>query len=255
MKSWYKYAQMLQEEFPFYQDIPVQEPPVPEAVFKAPKTPEMLDEVIGDCEDYNQVITALKQNGFDWQEIKFPQDVIITVNINGQIYVIDDFYLPTSEEGDEWVNNKWEHELYTYIPPSEDDDFWQQVGKGFTVYHATSSENVNSIMREGLLTKNESRGISNRGTGSAVFTSDNPNDIDSYGDTILAINVGQMKEDGYTPTVSKETPVEESQARSALAHKIGLTNYEPSNDYASEGIYDTTIIFFGSIPPKYITVT
>jgi len=251
---WYRRSN-AQQDFPFYEEVPAEAPTTPEEVLNAPKTVELMDEVIENCTNYHEVANVLGQNGFSWTTVAFPQDTVITVDINNETHVIDDFDMPESKNGSEWVNDMWEHELYHYLPPSKDEDFWKEVGKGFTVYHATTDENIKSIMQEGIQPKDETRGISNRGTGSAVFTSDNPEDINSYGDNVIEINVGQMKDDGYMPNVSRETPVEESQIRSALAHKIGITNYEPYQDYSSEGIYDTTIIFYGPIPLKYLTVT
>jgi hypothetical protein len=253
MKSWYKIAKAVQEDSEFYKDDPVKIPTIPQKILNAHKTVEMLDEVIENCTNYHEVANLLTQNGFSWKNIQFPQNNVIAVDIDNTIYVIDHFYLPESQNANEWVNDMWEHELYQYVNPPENDDFWNNVGKGFTVYHATPRENLASIQKEGIQPRNDSRGISNRGTGAAVFTSDNPNDIDYYGDTIVEINVGQMKDDGYMPNVTQETPIEENKIRSALAYKIGIPEYEPQ-DYYSEGIYDTTFIFYGHIPPKYITV-
>lgn len=52
------------------------------------------------------------------------------------------------------------------------------------------------------------------------------------------------------PEVSVELQIGEEQTRSRIAHKIGLEYRE--QDYSTEGIYETTVIFYGNIPPKYL---
>ena len=62
-----------------------------------------------------------------------------------------------------------------------------------------------------------------------------------------------MKEDGYMPRASLETPVEAQNAEYALANKIGLENYIPGTELSSDGISESTIVFYDSIPAKYIS--
>ena len=98
---------------------------------------------------------------------------------------------------------------------------------------------------------NKTRGISNRSTGAAVFTSDVP-PIAGY-EVVLEIDIGQMKADGKQLSVSKEEPLEEEDAKEALAHKLGIENYY-GESYSSDGLDHGTVIFYGSIPPQYIRV-
>ena len=106
------------------------------------------------------------------------------------------------------------------------------------------------IMRDGLNPMNETRGISNKSTGSAVFTSDNPEDTDSYG-VAIEINVGAMQADGYMPYVTQEEPVEEKNAKERMANMVGLEDF---NWEVEGGIYETTYIFHDAIPAKYLRV-
>ena len=248
--NWYKRAQE-QQTFQFYSEIEPSEPYHTESFNNNPKTKDYLDELLENCSNYIEVVNMLHSSGFNYEEVDFPNDKLISVNVENETYVITDPDYPEAKNAREWIDGLWEHELYSYIPPQEEDDFWTSQDRPSVVYHATTQENVDSILTNGLNPMNKTRGISNRGTPSAIFTSENPDDIGSYGNYIFEINLDQMFNDGYTPSASKETPVEESQIKGQLAWKLGVENYEPQ-DYSTEGIYDSTIVFYGSIPAKYI---
>lgn len=109
-------------------------------------------------------------------------------------------------------------------------------------------------MQRGLKQMDKIRGINNTSTGAAVFASDNPNDISSYGNVIFEIDIGQMKTDGYMPNVEQEEPISNALRRKQLAYLIGIEEYYPEEEYASEGLYESTYIIFGNIPPKYLKV-
>ena len=51
----------------------------------------------------------------------------------------------------------------------------------------------------------------------------------------------------------KEIPIEESEKLSQLAHKIGLQDFVGPY-YGGEGIYESTLIIYGNIPPKYLSI-
>lgn len=168
-------------------------------------------------------------------------------------YIIDDPLSPYIREIDSWFYSIDDDKLSEfYNIPDYNDEFWKNVGEGFFVYHATPLKNLDNITKNGITPKSETRGINNRGTPAAVFTSDNQNDISNYGDVVLEINVSAMKKDGYTPTVSAEEPLQYAEYKDELASKLGFEDYNVGNEYYSEGIYASTIIFYGIIPPQYI---
>ena len=253
--NWYKKAQ--QEAFPFYEEKT--NPPHPNAFYaNLPKTNEFLEDALTDLNGYHAITNTLNQYGFKWEKIKFPSKIIIKITLDdGTIKILEDCDFEDPSYGlknpEEWIYTIYEHELYNYIPPRDfSKTFWDEIGSGYTLYHGTDSENIDAIMRKGLSPMDKTRGINNRFTGSAIFTSDNPDDIASYGNAIFEIDVGKMKQDGYTPQVSKEEPLEEAHMRQELADKLGLYNMDFVSEYASEGLYDTTVIFYGNIPPKYL---
>jgi len=169
-------------------------------------------------------------------------------------------FLKLFEEEDEvrdaeWLHRLPEHRLFdTFeelgIPyPDFNKRFWSRPE---TLFHATTEENVPLIQQSGGLNPaNKTRGISNRHVRGVVFTSSELDDLadGSYGDVVFSISTGLMKQDGYMPTVTQEPDVEEAEARSALAHRLGIEDYEP---YIEQGMGHYTVIVHGAIPLKYL---
>jgi len=249
MNNWYKLAQ--QDAFPFM-DGTISFPPPSDPSY-APKTVELLEELLYDIEGIPAVENILNKYGFEWEKIQFPEDLIIKITIDNKIYIIPDASFDTDlEDPQEWIASRSDADLYRLMPPDDFDiTFWKDVTPGDKLYHTTDEEGAQGITQNGIQPRNRTRGMSNRSTGSAVFTSDNPDDITSYGDYVFEIDVGQMKTDGYTPSVSKETPMEEAATKEAIAHRLELY-MDFRSEYESEGIYDSTIIFYDTIPAKYL---
>lgn len=209
-------------------------------------------EDIETCHDLNCIIEFLTRNKYEYKVISFPTGKQI-VKIGD--YIIDNIEDPYLRDMDRWFYDMDDRELseYYHIPDFQE-EFWGQISDGYRLYHATHRENLYDVMRVGLLPKNDSRGISNSGTGSAVFTSDNPDDIESYGDIVLEIDVGAMKRDGYMPQISKEEPLEYEEYKDALAHQLGMEDYHTNDQYSSEGLYSSTVVIYGKVPPQYLRV-
>lgn len=247
--NWYKKAQ--QQYLEFYKNIPEQKrPPI-----ENPKESDdmSLQDMVENSNSLEQLGKVLNAHGLEWEKIDFHNgESIISVKKDGNVYIIDDFNYPEMKDANKWIWNIYN--LEQYLPQQDfNENFWNEVTNGSKVYHATVEENKGNILRNGLRKENKSRGISNRSTGSAVFTSDNPDDISSYGNVIFEIDLGKMKQDGYMPEVSKEEPLSDYHMRDTLANMIGLENFI-QDDYGSEGIYDSTIIIYGNIPPKYLKI-
>ena len=128
--------------------------------------------------------------------------------------------------------------------------FWEHPG---TLYHATPDDYLEDIKEEGLVGSSDTRGISNRSVGAAVFTSTEPTDIDSYGNNVLEIDTEAMKRDGYTPFVGQEPDIESYEKAMSLMHFYGIEG-DPHLDVES-GMSPTTVIVYGKIPPQYLTLT
>jgi hypothetical protein len=132
----------------------------------------------------------------------------------------------------------------------EEKNEWDDVS---VAYHATPSENVSSIERVGLEMRNESRGLSNRGTSSAVFMAEEIDELGSYGDALFEIDLSAMKTDGYMPRLERESPIFEGDMRIAVARHLGVSDPELyTGESDSEGIHGSTLVLFGDVPPKYV---
>ena len=190
------------------------------------------------------IIPILEQYDIDYYEVKFPLTKVLRFDTD-QSWIYESGSL---QEAHTWVD---EAEPYEYFEAEPDDYFWSEDLRGFKVYHATTSENAKSIMQDGLMEMDETRGLSNRSTGPAVFTSENPHDIDAYGEVTFEVDIGLMQSDGYTVPVSREEPVEEQELKHQLARHLELEDYHWEVD---SDMSPSTLIFHGPIPSKYINI-
>jgi hypothetical protein len=156
-----------------------------------------------------------------------------------------DYYLEDAAEKLGWKHNF-------------NDDFWRFP---HTLYHCTSPENVPLIQQDGIKAKNETRGLTNRGTNAAIFTTMEWEEVSSlqssYGSAVFEINTKLMKADGFMPEVSKEPEWERAHKLSFVFQKLG----EPENRTyperfvdSSDGVSDYTVIIHGSVPAKYVSL-
>lgn len=163
---------------------------------------------------------------------------VFAVDVDGNVRV------DTPED----ILGAWELEASDYINlPDEFADFWSYPP---TLYHATDSDNTDSILKYGLAPESDSRGLTNRGVGDAVFTTTNEDLAKSgtYGDAVFEIHTRAMARDGYKPEVGGEPDVLEWEAKRSLAWAFGVDDYPadgPEND-------PETVIVYGHIPSKYL---
>ena len=156
------------------------------------------------------------------------------------------------------VNDWFDHVIsYGHAQDYFEVDFEEKTNQDFwhfpsPLYHATTGENLPLVLKTGLKPKNITRGLTNRGVGAAVFTSTNPEAIDSYTGNdggIVVIDTSAMKKDGYMPVVGQEPEITEKELESSLAHAVGITYNE---EYSDSGMDTETFIVYGGIPAKYI---
>ena len=135
-------------------------------------------------------------------------------------------------------------------------EFWEYPK---TLYHCTPIENVPFIQTEGLTCQGKTRGINNRSVGSAIFTTQEEEEVESvrqsYGPVVVAINTRAMKQDGYTPVVTHEPEVEDALELSFIFHRMGQEDIDVSRFIdSSGGISEYTVIVHENIPPKYLSI-
>ena len=177
---------------------------------------------------------------------------------NDIIYITDDDIISIDEDGkggdvtdkQRWI---WDIDPSDYFPNYEtkwNNDFWENP---IPLYHTTTEENIAEIQEEGLVPMNKTRGISNRGVGSAVFTTSEYEEAlgGLYGNYIFEIDMTKMAHNPKRPFVSEEPPVVEAELRNSLANYIGMDDFE--NDTSSD-MSPYTVIVYGSIPPDCLTL-
>jgi hypothetical protein len=157
------------------------------------------------------------------------------------------------EDAAEWIYSLSDLEILHYIDPVDyNKQFWEEVGPDSMIYHGTPEDNLESIRAEGLGQRDETRGMSNRGTGAAVFATWNQEAADKYTyphGVVIGIHLGKMKAAKYMPQVAMEGPIEEKLAQEALASKLGLEDFYVD---VESGIEEDTVVIYGDIPPQFL---
>lgn len=219
------------------------------------------EEFLGGHEDFtkeeaNKLISALMKHGGE-VEIEKPSSKkeLAVVEYEGKKYIVesDDDGTVNVSSAQDWIESvMWDDRAWEYVGESKfSENFWEYPSP---LYHATPEENKEDILEDGLQARSETRGLSNRGMGAAVFTSEEPGGyIESYGDTTFEIDTPQMKADGYTPEVGQEDDITRYEQESSLIGLIGMDN-EMYPENVESGMEYGTIAIFGNIPPKYLKV-
>ena len=196
-------------------------------------------------------------DGFDGvQEVETAGPKLVTAwDQDGRNYVTEDLDLDPANfdpdldltPADIWLANA---EPLDYIErPDFNKDFWNFPSAG-TLFHATTPENAEEILRTGLQPRNESRGMTNRHVGGAIFASPNPEYVEGYGDAVVSIDLMRMKEEGFMPEVNQEPAAEEATLKAALAWIVGEEDYDTHMEM--DGIDPDTVIFREEIPPRFL---
>lgn len=158
------------------------------------------------------------------------------------------------EDHEEWGTSLYEFidglpdsELEELVPEIYSDYFGNPKEYRDVVYHQTTPENYEKIKTEGLSPSNKTRGISNRGTGSVIFTSAEIDEMNTYGDVTLQLDLSKV---GDIETTLEE-PVEEVIRKNALMSRMGGEPEQFQTD-SSDGLQDSTLVVYGHIPPNAI---
>ena len=94
-------------------------------------------------------------------------------------------------------------ELYDLIPEIYSDYFGNPEKYDGIVYHSTNEDNLESIKQYGLRPESRSRGITNKGVGAAIFSSYEPDELGTYGDILIEIDLKKARE--LNPKLQTET--------------------------------------------------
>ena len=198
------------------------------------KTPEEIAEVL---------------HTFNAEKKTFKSGITIFIIENDIIEWNGKDLYPEVENKNDWI---YDADLDEYFPDYEDifnRDFWRSPDE---LYHQTTKEYDDIIQTQGLKPANKTRGLFNRSIGRAIFATRNYEETleGHYGDVVFQINMQQMKQDGYTPYVSQEPQIVQTELRNQLAHYIGYDDFE---DDTPSDISEETVIIYDAIPAKYLT--
>jgi hypothetical protein len=210
-----------------------------------------------DCEDIQCLKNILDSRVIPYKETDLSDFnvKVLSFEVDGQIFITDVEYIDIEE-------------IRNFLPSlslrqSSIEDYFNRVfGSPWMIdfnnfgydgdqygYHVTDTEKIESIMRDGLQPKNNTRGISNRGVGAAVFISVG---FPTYsGEVMLRIDIPGMMHDNYLPDASLEPDVVEKLVMEHIASRLGDRQYQYDLESGTEM---NTIIVYGVIPPKYIKI-
>jgi len=217
--------------------------------------------------DLTGLVPLLDANGVPHDTHRFPSGKeVATVEVDDDLWIVEPGPpLSYWRDAAEWLDDASGRPEEFYGERDESAEFWGGVGPGSRLYHMTDDGNVDSILEGGLEARSDTRGLHNADIGPAVFaltgeSTDDPGaalgaardwGFAAYGDAVILIDAGAMKADGYTPEVTRETPLAEAEARESLARGIGWGDYEADRpgDYAED-----TVAILGDVPAKYLSL-
>ena len=223
--------------------------PLPDDMLEALK---MVDDGFTNEEETSEVEKRLQ--GYPKVKIGLIDKVLDdTFIVDDKIVEYDDGYVKIMSLED-WLGN--EDHLRDLVADALAEkfsaDFMEYPGK---LYHATPSESIKSIMKNGLRAESRTRGLTNRSVGHAIFTTDDLDNVsDSYGDAVIEIDTAAMKADGVQFSVEMEPAVFELEAYDVIASSIGLDAHGFSTGGDGADDPSTVILHVGNVDPKYLKV-
>jgi len=214
---------------------------------------ESWQDELEDTKGLQQIMALLqKWRATDVRQAPYLTKPVLLFNMDGEIYVIDDFQFPTPQTAEEFVTERqWKNDAWEYLPERNfSQQFWSSVGQGSMVFHGTTKDNWESIQNDGFIgCRAQTRGMSNKKIGCVVFTSLSYESTIYHYDIALEINLGAMKSDGYMPEVAQEPDVEAAAMLGSIAHAIDLEDWSAEIE---QGMDEETVIFYGNIPTQYV---
>lgn len=205
-------------------------------------------------EQVQAALDALDVEKVEWGEGATADPVYVIISPAGEVEVVEwdgeTAYTDVTPAA-EWVDAQDPSEFFPNYEDEWNDDFWSEGGMS-TIYHATTDDHLEGILADGLQARAETRGLSNRWEGDAVYTSTNEAVLEAYGEQIIAIDLDAMRRDGVTPYASQEPEIVDYELATTLAAKIGIEDYSPD---VEEGMDPDTVVIHGDIPPQYLSST
>lgn len=203
-----------------------------------------------EIESWDGIRSLLERVGAEYTQLKKmgePTEFYKVELPDGESYIIDSTY-------PEFKGNDIKSWVQDMINSNRADEWVREieVDQPGIVYHGTREENLSDILENGLECRSDSRGMTNRSVGCAIFTSSEKHEVEDYGNILLEINLAAMERDGVLPRVSLEPPVEEYEMYSSFAAMFGLSLGDDVIYDIEYGMSPNTFILHGPVPPKYI---
>jgi hypothetical protein len=205
-----------------------------------------------ELENWDGIKSLLDRVGAEYTQLKKmgePTDFYKVELSNGKVYIVDSNY-------PEFKGNDLKSWVQDMIDSNRADEWVREieVDPPGIVYHGTREENLSDILEDGLGCRSDSRGMTNRSVGCAIFTSSEASETEHYGDILFEIDLAAMERDGVLPRVSLEPPIEEYEMYSSFAAMFGLSLGDDVIYDIEHGMSQNTFILHGPVPPKYLKV-
>jgi hypothetical protein len=205
-----------------------------------------------EMESWGGIMPLLERIGADITQLKRMGEPTNFYKIsipNEKTYIIDSEY-------PEFKGNDLKSWVQDMIDSNKADEWVGEIRVDHPrlVYHGTREENLSDILENGLECRSDSRGLTNRSVGCAIFTSSEESETEDYGDVLLEIDLDAMGRDGVLPRISLEPPIEEYEMYSSFASMFGLNLGDDVHYDIEYGMSPNTFIIHGPVPPQYIKV-
>jgi len=152
----------------------------------------------------------------------------------------------------EWVSD--EAELYTYYPEVYT-EAWGMFPSDVsgTTYHGTTLEGVEGILADGYMDTGRGTGIINTFTV-GVFTTPNLDELGSYGDWNIEIDLTKLKEINPEITFILDGNTETNIRQRAALNALGVEDDGYESDDANYGVSSDTLVIEGRVPLEVLTI-
>lgn len=221
-----------------------------ESAFDQQALEDQLSELHDRGATIEQMLQAVKQSGVELTETDIPNHW--TLDEGYLLLVFDQDGEPSIVDAHEYISWMDINQVWNLLGrPEGDYEVQSLLQNPVPLYHGTTKENADLIIQQGLQSRNETRGITNRGTPAAVFAHTDPGFVSFYGDAVIEINLPRMVAEGQAPEITREEPIVEGSLRESLAHALNLGGWYVYEDMDG-GMHPETFILYGDIPPQYL---
>ncbi len=224
---------------------------------------EVVPSEIEGLDGPEEVISYLGDMGVDYRKESTSGNDVLIIN-EGRHVVEFEGKFPIVSTLEEFIREKTRIQEFTEFTGVDwrehwTEEFWSMVGKISeynNLYHATTRENEESILKNGIRPTNETRIPTSKIRRPAVFAVKDLGFLEGgvYGEVIFSIDATRMKKDGVTPLVGREKGWERRDRAMHLKDELNL--FGPVREIIEAGqggSWRGTVVIYGKVPPKYVS--